>query len=68
MRPPRHPEVHVALHSRNPYAWVSSVRQALRTSGAPREEIHRFSSAALSGDDAAATWQVVSSWVEAELL
>ncbi len=69
MRSPRHPEVHVALHSRNPFAWVSSVRHALRQSGVAREEISRFSAAALTHQgNPDETWQIVSAWVNVVLL
>lgn len=65
---PRHPDVHLAFNSRNPFAWVSGVRQALRRSGAPHDEIARFSADALAGRGSDATWRVVTSWVDAQLL
>lgn len=65
---PRHPLVRLTLHSRNPLAWVSGVRQALRTNGASHDEIARFSTDALESRDREETWKVIANWVDAELL
>ncbi len=67
MKDPRYPEIHLRLDSQNPLAWVSAVRQAMRRSGIPRDEIQRFSSAALSiGDDAERAREVCNAWARVE--
>ena len=43
----RDPRIHVRLHTRNPFAWVSAVRLALRLSGIDGTEIDRFTEEAL---------------------
>lgn len=58
----------MTFNSRNPLAWVSGVRQALRSNGVPYDEIARFSTDALASRDSESTWRVVAAWVDAELI
>jgi len=65
---PRYPDIRLSFHSRNPLVWVSEVRQALRRSGATRDEIQRFSASALAargGDD---TLRICTAWADVRLL
>lgn len=63
----RYPQVHVRLCSRNPFAWVSGVRQALRRAGAGREEIQRFTAAALACREPEVVRQLCAAWVKLDL-
>lgn len=65
---PRYPQVHVALHSRNPYAVVSAVRQALRRSRIDASEIARFNEEAFATEEPRHMRQVCGSWAEIEFL
>lgn len=40
---PRYPEIQITVHSRNPFAMIGAVRQALRQAGVERDEIEEFS-------------------------
>lgn len=40
---PRYPEIQITVHSRNPFALIGAVRQALRQAGVERDEIAAFS-------------------------
>ncbi|MEM8962258.1 MAG: hypothetical protein AAGD38_12315 [Acidobacteriota bacterium] len=60
---PRHPDIHVTVHSENPLVWISEVRQAMRRAGVERAEIQSFSASALSTPDNADTVRsICSSW------
>lgn len=61
---PRYPQLRVALRSRNPYAYVSAVRNALRRAGTDRVEIERFSEEALQADDPQRLRQLCRAWVQ----
>ena len=47
----REPQIHVRLHTTNPFAWVSAVRLALRLSRVDATEIDRFTEEALRRDE-----------------
>lgn len=64
---PRYPEVQIRLHSRNPFAWVSAIRQALRHSHVDDREIVRFTEEALGQDEPSRIREVCSSWAEIEV-
>ena len=61
---PRYPQLRVALRSRNPFAYVSAVRTALRRAGTDPGEIERFSEEALAADDPQRLRQLCSAWVQ----
>jgi hypothetical protein len=64
---PRYPEIHVQLHSRNPYALISAVRLALRRSHIDRAEIHRFTEEALADDEPRRMRQVCDNWAHVRI-
>jgi hypothetical protein len=61
---PRYPQLRVALRSRNPFAYVSAVRSALRWAGTDPVEIERFSEEALAADDPQRLRQLCRTWVQ----
>ena len=61
---PRYPDIHVRLHSRNPFALVSAVRQALRRSEVEENEIRRFSDEAMEVEEPGRMRDVCSRWAE----
>ena len=60
---PLYPEVRVALRSRNPYALVSAIRQALRRAGTAPQDIAAFSHEALTTQDPGRLEELCSRWV-----
>lgn len=60
---PRYPDIHIAMRSENPLAWVSAVRSALRRAGADRTEIDRFSNEAWSAGDPGELATLCRRWV-----
>jgi len=64
---PRYPEVRIRLHSRNPFAWVSAIRQALRHSQVDDREILQFTEEALGQHDPHRIREVCSTWAEIEV-
>lgn len=48
---PRYPEIQITVHSRNPFALIGAVRQALRQAGVERQEIQEFSRQAFDTDE-----------------
>lgn len=64
----RHPQLQIRVHSRHPLVWVSGVRQALRRAGAGRDEIRRFSEAALSAADPDQVRQTCARWADIDLV
>lgn len=69
MRPmaPRYPQIHVCLRSRNPFALISAVRQALRRSHVDDSEILRFTEEALGQDEPTRMREVCASWAAVEV-
>lgn len=64
----RYPNLHLRLHSRNPFVWISAVRTALRTSQIDETEITRFTEQALSHElEPKAMREVCEQWAEVEL-
>lgn len=63
---PLYPEVRVSLRSRNRFALVSAIRQALRRAGTSRGEIDRFCSEALEAQDLRRFEELCSRWVKME--
>lgn len=63
-----YPDVQVRLHSRNPFALVSAVRQALRRSHVDHSEIERFTEEALRQPEPERVRDVCSSWAVVELV
>lgn len=57
----------VRVRSSNPLVWVSTVRHALRRSGAQDDEIARFSSDAFEHEEADEMRAVCLEWAEIEL-
>ena len=64
---PRYPDIRVRLRSNNPFALVSAVRLALRTSHFDPLEIHRFTEEALAEDEPQRMRQVCSDWAKVEV-
>lgn len=64
---PRFPDVHVRLHSRNPFALVSAVRQGLRRSKVDEREIDRFTEEALRHEEPHRMREVCSAWAAVEI-
>ena len=60
--PPRYPEIQVRLHSRNPFALISAVRQGLRHSHVDVHEIDRFTEEALSEQEPEKMREVCADW------
>ena len=65
---PRYPEIHVRLHSRNPYALISAVRQALRRAQVDAAEIFRFTEEALESDESRQMRKVCTSWADVQVV
>ncbi len=65
---PRYPRIQVRLHSANPFALVSAVRQALRHSQIDAREIDRFTEEALRDDEPARMRDVCTSWADVEVV
>ncbi len=59
---PRYPEIHVQLHSRNPFALVSAVRQGLRRFHVDGHEIDRFTEEALEQNEPDRMREVCADW------
>lgn len=64
---PRYPDIHVRLHSRNPFALVSAVRAAMRKQRVDDEELRRFSDEAMAREEPDHMVDVCSSWAEIEV-
>jgi len=65
---PRYPEVQIRrLHSRNPFALVSAVRQGLRQSRVDELEIDRFTEEALRHKEPHLMREVCSAWAAIEM-
>ncbi len=64
--PPRYPEVRVRLHSRNPFALVSAVRQGLRRCHVDDREIDRFTEEALRSEEPNLMREVCAAWAAIE--
>lgn len=64
----RYPQIHVQLHSRNPFAMISAVRQALRHSHVEHEEIDLFTEEALQAEEPERVRNVCDSWASLEFL
>lgn len=60
---PRYPGIAVRVRSRNPLVLVSSVRQALRRAGLPRDQVRSFSSEALENTEGRSSLEVCEAWV-----
>lgn len=63
-----YPDIQIRLHSRNPFALVSAVRQALRHSHVDHREIERFTEEALREPEPDRVRDVCSSWAVVELV
>ncbi len=63
---PRYPEVRVRLHSRNPFALVSAVRQGLRRYHVGHREIDRFTEEALRAEEPSRMREVCAAWAAIE--
>ena len=64
---PRYPDIRVRLHSHNPFALVSAVRQALRTSHVDGHEIELFTEEALREDEPRRMRAVCAEWTAVEI-
>lgn len=65
---PRYPQLHVRLHSDNPFALISAVRMALRRSRVERREIDRFTEEALGAEEPQRMRDVCSDWAEVKVV
>ncbi len=65
---PRYPEIHIRLHSDNPFALISAVRMALRKSRIAKGEIDRFTEEALRVEEPQRMRQVCNDWAEVKVL
>ncbi len=65
---PRYPKIQVRLHSANPYALVSAVRQALRHSEVDAGEIDRFTEEALRAEEPTRMREVCTSWADVKVV
>jgi hypothetical protein len=63
MMNPLYPEVRVTIRSRNRFALVSAIRQALRRAGTSPGEIEAFSREALTTQDPRRFEELCSRWV-----
>ena len=63
---PRYPEVRVRLHSRNPYALISAVRQGLRRYRVGDLEIDRFTEEALRTEEPNRMREICAAWAAIE--
>ncbi len=61
---PRYPDIHVKLHSRNPYALVSAIRLALRQAKVDESEVSRFTEEAFEDEEPRRMRQVCGSWAD----
>ena len=59
---PRYPEIQVRLHSRNPFALISAVRQGLRHFHVDGREIDRFTEEALRQKEPDRMREVCAVW------
>ena len=64
---PRYPDIRIRLHSHNPFALVSAVRQALRRSRVDAGEIDRFTEEALRTEEPGRIRDVCASWASVEV-
>ncbi len=64
---PRYPDIHVRLRSNNPFALVSAVRLALRSSEVDQSEINRFTEEALESEEPKRMRQICSDWAEVKV-
>lgn len=64
---PRYPKIRIRLHSRNPFALVSAVRQGLRRSHVDGREIDRFTEEALRTEEPQRMREVCSAWAAVEV-
>lgn len=64
---PRYPQIHIHLRSRNPFALVSAVRQALRQYEVDDGEIFRFTEEALEHEEPARMREVCAAWAAIDL-
>ncbi|HEX9733658.1 MAG TPA: hypothetical protein VGG06_16925 [Thermoanaerobaculia bacterium] len=64
---PRYPDVRIRLHSRNPFALVSAVRQGLRRSHVDGREIDRFTEEALRVEEPQRMREICSAWAAIEI-
>lgn len=64
---PRYPDIRVRLHSHNPFALVSAVRQAMRRSRVEGHEIERFTEEALREDEPRRMKAVCAEWTAVEI-
>jgi len=65
---PRYPQIHVHLHSNNPFALISAVRMALRQSRVEKGVIDRFTEEALRVEEPRRMRQVCSDWAEIKVV
>lgn len=65
---PRYPQIHVRLHSHNPFAVVSAVRLALRRGQVAAAEIDRFTEEAMGTEEPQRMHAVCAGWARVELL
>ena len=65
---PKYPQLHVRLHSRNPFAMISAVRSAMRRSCFDGSEIDRFTEEALRTEEPQQIDQICKSWARVEVL
>ncbi len=61
---PRYPDIHVQLHSRNPYALVSAIRLALRQARVDESEVLRFTEEALENEEPRRMRRVCGTWAD----
>ena len=63
---PRYPDLRIRLRSRNPFALVSAVRQALRQCHVDGSEIERFTEEALRAEEPDRMKDVCAAWAAIE--
>lgn len=63
---PRYPEIRVQIQSKNPFALVAAVREALRLAHIEQAEIKKFSDEAFSSDSTSRLRRVCDAWVRVE--
>ena len=64
---PRYPDIQVRLRSNNPFALVSAVRLALRSSHVDPGEITRFTEEALQTEEPQRMRKICADWAEVEV-
>lgn len=64
---PKFPQLHVRLHSSNPFAWVSAVRLAMRQSRMDSAVIDRFTDEAMGQNEPGQIRRVCASWAQVDL-